>query len=320
MTDSQASGTAVVFVDTDIGSDLDDALALSYLLARPDCEIAGITTVTGEPDVRAQLATVLCRHVGRAVPVVPGAANPRVGTQLQTEAPQARRVLARWPAGDVHRMVGAAEFIARTVRSAPGRIELLAIGPLTNLAEAFQLDPGLPALLRGITIMGGSFGLQPGRPTIEWNMRLDPTAAEAVLAAGVASVRLIGLDITHRVTLLAVELEALCSTTPTLAPLPDFASDFFSRYREVYLHDPLAAASIFEPQLFRFERGHVTVQTGGHDAGRTRWEPAADGAHELVTDIDDSAVRAHILGTLGRTILHEALTRRAPGLPGAADA
>lgn len=319
MTDSQASGTAVVFVDTDIGSDLDDALALSYLLARPDCEIAGITTVTGEPDVRAQLATVLCHHVGRAVPVVPGAASPRVGTQLQTEAPQARRVLTRWAAGDVHRVVGAAEFIARTVRSAPGRIEFLAIGPLTNLAEAFQLDPGLPSLLRRLTVMGGSFGLQPGRPAVEWNMRLDPVAAEAVLAAGVATVRFIGLDITHRVTLLAAELEALCSTTPTLAPLPDFASDFFSRYREVYLHDPLAAASIFEPRLFRFERGHVAVRTGGRDAGRTRWEPAADGPHELVTDIDQSAIRAHILGTLGRRSLPDPLTRGVSGVAGAAD-
>jgi purine nucleosidase len=319
MTDPHASSTAVVLVDTDIGSDLDDALALSYLLARPDCEIAGITTVTGEPDVRAQLATVLCRHVGRVVPVVPGAASPLVGTQLQPEAPQARRVLARWAAGDVLREVGAAEFIGRTVRSAPGRVEFLAIGPLTNLAEAFQLDPGLPSLLRGMTVMGGSFGLQPGRPAVEWNMRLDPVAAEAVLAAGVRSVRLIGLDVTHRVALTAAELETLCSTAPTLAPLPDFASDFFSRYREVYLHDPLAAASIFEPHLFRFEGGHVTVQSGGDDAGRTRWETAADGAHELITGMDDSAVRAHILGTLGRNIVPDPLGQRVPGMAGAAD-
>ena len=68
-----------VFLDTDIGSDIDDAFCLAYLLARPDCELIGITTVSGQPQVRARLASALCAVAGRDVPIVPGIAAPLAG-------------------------------------------------------------------------------------------------------------------------------------------------------------------------------------------------------------------------------------------------
>src|SRR5438046_1168552 len=85
-----------VIVDTDIGSDVDDALCLSYLLAHPDCELLGITTVSSEPRERAMLASVLCRHVNREVPIVPGYSEPILVPQRQPLAQQAA-VLERWP-------------------------------------------------------------------------------------------------------------------------------------------------------------------------------------------------------------------------------
>src|SRR5437870_7382262 len=85
-----------VLFDTDIGSDIDDAVALAYLLAQPECELLGITTVSGEPGKRAQLASALCQNAGREVAIFPGRDAPLLGQQRQPLAPQAA-ALARWP-------------------------------------------------------------------------------------------------------------------------------------------------------------------------------------------------------------------------------
>ena len=86
-----------VLFDTDIGSDIDDAVALAYLLREPRCELLGVTTVTGEPEVRAQLVDAVCQAFGRPeVPVYSGAGKPLLVEQQQPEAPQ-KTVLERWP-------------------------------------------------------------------------------------------------------------------------------------------------------------------------------------------------------------------------------
>lgn len=84
-----------ILLDTDIGSDIDDAVCLAYLLAQPECDLLGITTVTGEPLLRARLASALCHAAGRDIPIYPGAANPLIIAQRQTSATQAAR-LDRW--------------------------------------------------------------------------------------------------------------------------------------------------------------------------------------------------------------------------------
>ena len=78
-----------VLLDTDIGGDIDDAVCLAYLLANPQCELLGITTVTSEPIKRAQLASVLCTIAEKNIPVYPGTANPLLIPQLQTKCDQA---------------------------------------------------------------------------------------------------------------------------------------------------------------------------------------------------------------------------------------
>ena len=81
-----------VLLDTDIGSDIDDAVALAYLLRQPACELLGITTVTGDAVGRARLAASLCDLAGLDVPIYPGEESPLVIAQMQPEAPQARRL------------------------------------------------------------------------------------------------------------------------------------------------------------------------------------------------------------------------------------
>src|SRR5512142_896306 len=86
-----------ILLDTDIGTDVDDAVCLAYLLAQPECELLGITTVTGEAEKRASLASAVCLHAKRPdIPIYPGAEEPLTGVQGQPKAQQAL-ALAHWP-------------------------------------------------------------------------------------------------------------------------------------------------------------------------------------------------------------------------------
>src|SRR5947209_1529089 len=105
-----------LLLDTDIGSDIDDAVALAYLLAQPECELLGITTVTGQALQRAQLASALCLNAGYDIPIYPGRELPLLGQQRQPLAPQAA-ALGRWrhTADFPHRE--AVPFLRQTIRA-----------------------------------------------------------------------------------------------------------------------------------------------------------------------------------------------------------
>jgi purine nucleosidase len=123
-----------MLLDTDIGSDIDDAVCLAYLLAQPECELLGITTVTGEAAARASLASALCLVAGKSIPIYPGREEPLLIAQQQPLAPQAA-ALSRWPHATDFPRGQAVEFLRQTIRRHPGEVVLLCIGPLTNVAE-----------------------------------------------------------------------------------------------------------------------------------------------------------------------------------------
>src|SRR5215211_7025092 len=104
-----------VLLDTDIGTDVDDAVALAYLLSHPDCELLGITTVTGEVEKRASLASILCQMAGKDIPIYPGADHPMRGEQRQPLAQQAV-VLPRWSHKTDFPMGQAVDFLADAIR------------------------------------------------------------------------------------------------------------------------------------------------------------------------------------------------------------
>src|SRR5947209_20096675 len=121
-----------ILFDTDIGSDIDDALALVYLLRQPRCELVGITTVTGEPEKRALLADAVCRAEGRNdVPIHSGSPRPLLREQRQPTAQQAE-ALAHWPHREAFAAGTAVPFMREVIRARPGEISLLAVGPMTN--------------------------------------------------------------------------------------------------------------------------------------------------------------------------------------------
>jgi inosine-uridine nucleoside N-ribohydrolase len=271
-----------ILLDTDIGSDIDDALCLAYLLAQPECELLGVTTVTGEGPQRAALASALCRVAGRELPIHVGAEEPLLVEQRQRHAPQAR-ALERWPHATDFPQGEAVEFLRRTIRAHPGEVTLLTIGPLTNAALLFAVDPEIPRLLKGLVMMCGVFHSQ--KRTTEWNAMLDPHATAIVYRAPVALHRSIGLDVTLQVRMSAAEVRRRFDA-PLLRPVLDFAEVWFEEQDEILFHDPLAAVTIFDEGVCGFVQGRVTVDLE-EEPGRTLFEAEGEDApHEVATTVD----------------------------------
>jgi purine nucleosidase len=172
-----------VLLDTDIGSDIDDALALAYLLRQPQCELVGITTATGDTAKRAALAAWLCQEAERPdVPVRAGLRGPLLTGPGQAEVPQYAAFTGTTADRCPNTGSCAIEFMREAIHSRPGEITLLAIGPLTNVAALFASDPAIPGLLKQVVLMCGTYGhTYAGRLChTEWNAHCDPVAAAVV--------------------------------------------------------------------------------------------------------------------------------------------
>ena len=283
-----------VLFDTDIGTDIDDAVCLAYLLAQPACELLGITTVSGESTRRAKLASALCRAAGKNIPIYPGAENPLLIKQRQPRAQQAD-VLGDWPHDKEFPQGAAIEFLRQVVRDNPGEVTLLAVGPLTNVGLLFRADPEIPRLLKGLALMCGQFlGSTAGRGQVEWNASCDPHAAAIAYQSSAANHRSHGLDVTRQVTMSAKDVRARFQV-PLLQPVATFAEVFFQRRNEITFHDPLAATTIFDDRICSFDSGNVRVELENQQlAGFTHWqEDDAAGRHQVAETVDPDRFFAH---------------------------
>jgi purine nucleosidase len=277
-----------VLLDTDIGTDVDDAVCLAYLLCHPDCELLGITTVTGEAIKRASLASVLCQAAGKDILIYPGADHPMQGEQRQTIAQQAA-VLPRWPHQTDFPMNQAVDFLADTIRSHPGEVTLLTVGPLTNIGLLFSTYPDVASLLGGLVIMGGSFSQDASATQrVEWNIAGDPLASKMIYSTTVRLHRSLGLNVTQQVVMPAEQVREQF-TAPLLRPVLDMAEIWFEQfYPSITFHDPLAAATIFEPDLCSYQQGTVRIDSTDGQA-RTFWLPgqaAAPNQVAMTVDVD----------------------------------
>lgn len=309
--------TMRVFVDCDPG--IDDAVALAYLTARPEVEIVGLGTVFGNNsvDVTTDNALRLLELYGRPdVPVAVGAGRPMV------QPPRlAAHVHGDNGLGDVElpEPVGkpvaesAAELLVRLSRAYPGEIDVLAVGPLTNLAIALGLEPELPRLVRRLVVMGGAVRV-PGNVSshVEANIGNDPEAAEVVFAAGF-DLDLVALDITMKTVATTAWLEELKAVpgeraTRTSAFL-DFYADFYAGIfgvRQCAMHDPLAAAVLVDPYLVTesFDAPLRVELTGGLTRGMTvadlRPRPSGDDRRpaRVVTGVAESEFLGRMFDSL----------------------
>ncbi len=277
-----------VLLDSDIGSDIDDATCLAYLLAQPRCELMGVTIVTGESVRRAELASSLCRAAGADIPIYPGAEKPLLVSQRQPVAEQA--VLL----GDISRKRNfpqgqAVDFARDVIRSHPGEIELLAVGPLTNIALLFASDPEISGLLRGLTLMCGKFVDYPSPWGLtEWNAVLDPHATAITYRHKCRRHRSVGLDVTLQVAMKPESVAERFGRHPLLQLVHRFSRDWFERRELLHFHDALAAISLFNEDVCAFVPGQVRVALdAGDELGRTLWNRTdAGGPHEVALKVD----------------------------------
>jgi purine nucleosidase len=292
-----------LLVDCDTG--IDDALALLYLLGDPEADLRAVTSVFGNTyaDTAAENTLRVLELAGRPdVPVAVGARhNWRGNAHL---APHVHgsdglgSIGLPAPAGSPS-TEPADELIVRLARENPGRLHVLAIGPLTNLASAMLLDPELPDLVGHVTIMGGAVH-HPGNvtPAAEANISNDPEAARMVLRAG-WDVTLVPLDVTMTEVLTEEHWHRLRAGA---APISRFAAGILQHYLDVYqrdvfgvrcapCHDPLAAAiAVDDVSPVLAPTVAVDVDTGD---GPARGSTIADtrGRHRGFPDQDGAGVR-----------------------------
>jgi purine nucleosidase len=287
-----------VILDTDIGSDIDDALALAYLLKQERCELLGVTTVTGEPQLRAELASAICRNLGRDdVPIHAGCPQAML-VEMRQKAAQQAAALGDWPRRRDFPAGTAIEFLRKTIRANPGEVTLLCIGPMTNVAALFATDPEIPSLLGSMALMCGRFFTAMGG---EWNAICDPHATAVTFGTGAQPrpPRLVsfGLDVTMRCQMPADACRR-SFTTKALAPVRDFAEVWFKERDVITFHDPLAAACIFEPDICRYVGGKVSISLAAPTLGWTVFEPqpkdaASPAPHTIAKEVDPDRFFAH---------------------------
>ena len=296
--------TVPILLDTDIGSDIDDAVALAYLLKQARCRLLGITTVSGEPGKRAMLADAVCNAGGRDdIPIHVGTAMPLLVPPRQPLAPQAEALTTQWP----HRAFGprptAIDFLRSTIRAHPGEITLLAIGPLTNIALLFATDPEIPALIKQIVLMGGRYFTHEGEHNgAEWNILCDPHAAAMVFAAPVPRLSAIGLDVTLQCALPADECRRrFAAAGGSLSLVAAMAEVWFRGTPQITFHDPLAAAMIFVPTLCGTQSGQVSVELCDPraEAHTTLGQEQDRARHAVASDVNPEAFFEHYFATVG---------------------
>lgn len=265
-----------VMLDVDTG--VDDAAALA-LAAGLRANLVGVSTVAG--NVNVNLATdntlrVLSLLGLEGVPVFRGASQPLAVDYQDAAHVHGGNGLgdAEFPPSTVSEAeMSGPEAIITMAEQFDGELVLVMVGPMTNLAIALSLRPGIAQQIAKVVIMGGAFFTQGNvQPWAEYNVMTDPDAANQVYAANWNDVVAIGLDVTHKVAITQKMWDAIPSDANRAAGLMRAISErtFETRVRSgFFLHDPLALAVAFDPSLVSGDRYGVEVSTEPATLGMT---------------------------------------------------
>jgi len=272
-----------VSVALDVDPGIDDALALLLAFRSPEIRPVLVTTVAGNGPLEMSTRNALrvLDHLGAVhIPVAAGAAKPLEKPYhgaLGYHGPDALGGLAL-PVGRTQvEPRGADELLYDFAASAPGERTIIATGPLTNIARAFQRHEDMPSMLKELVVMGGAFGLTRfgtgnQTPHAEFNIWQDPDAAYAVFRSGVP-ITIVGLDVTNdpASALDTTDLLRLRKGTTCEASLAADLLEYALRgHTCCAMHDPLAVAAALDRSLFRFVSGNVYVLTrDDEERGRT---------------------------------------------------
>ncbi|KAM5548309.1 hypothetical protein ABKV19_002325 [Rosa sericea] len=170
----------------------------------------------------------------------------------------------------------AAAFLVEQANLYPGKVTVVALGPLTNIALAIQLDPAFAKNIGQIVLLGGAFAVNGNvNPAAEANIFGDPDAADIVFTSG-ADVLAVGINVTHQVVLTDADRDKLAKSNGKFAQyLCKILDVYFSYHHDaystkgVYLHDPTALLAAVNPSLLTYTEGVVRVQTSGITRGLT---------------------------------------------------
>lgn len=273
-------GAHRVIIDTDPG--VDDALALLLAMSSPELKIEGLTPVAGNVPLSLTLPNALrmVEIAGRTdIPVAAGAKAPLMRRLVTAEYAHGENGLggAVFPEPKTKPVAApAAVFIRDIVRKYPGEVTLIAVGPLTNVATALNLDPELAGMIKGLTIMGGSLSGGNITPAAEFNIYVDPEAARIVFQSGIP-VNMVGLDVTRKTSLTDEHVRTLeAANNPISQGAAKIARSAINHNREQgflvgpNMHDSLALASFLDPSLVTWKDYYVDVETTGElTAGET---------------------------------------------------
>jgi inosine-uridine nucleoside N-ribohydrolase len=250
-----------VILDTDIGDDIDDALALALALQSPELNVRGIVTVLNQGERRADLVWRILELYGRTdIAVGVGAEQPLLAKGLTGVVRQTRALAAEYRMPPDKRRIGLQLFIDTCLQS-PEKITILAYGPLTNVALALRAEPRIKDHISRIVLMNGVFF----RAGLEYNTKIDPEAAEIVYNSGLP-VATVGLDVTLQCRLSAEQLQRVAdsklASVKFLYELIQIWQNGNAATRPI-LHDPLAVLIAVKPELVSMVNGRVTVETRG---------------------------------------------------------
>ena len=294
----------------DVDTGLDDALALILAVRSPLVDLLAVTTVAGNVNVFKATANTLAvlHHLGADdVPVHRGASRPLVEPIFDASDIHGVTGLGNALLPASSKEIGADRGPAAIIRMAkqrPGEITLVCTGPLTNLAIALNVEPDLGSLLKQIVVMGGAFRV-PGntKPWGEFNILLDPDAAQQVCEAGLPNLTLIGLDVTHETIIDRALFDRLATLDhPDARVIAEILSfTFENRGRDrFFMHDPLALGVAIDPTLVTVETGTATVDQTGPERGATRFT-AGEGETKVAFGVDADRFLALYLDALGIT-------------------
>jgi inosine-uridine nucleoside N-ribohydrolase len=261
----------LVYIDTDIslgtpGAEIDDGAALIALLQSPQVEIIGIGTVHGNvpvDDATQNLLRLLSLFGIKNIPVGIGASLPLIENKswfVQWQAGYERT--PRWRVDKA--LPSAANLLIDLIRSSSRKINILAIGPLTNIALALRLAPDLTNKIKRVITMGGSSIHK--NSVAEFNIHCDPEAAQMVFSSGLP-LRLLGLEITKQIVFSREDFACLPDSNPAVHLLKYHSTGWIDRVEHAgwekdgcALHDAVAAVALIHEDLFQFQKLDVSVE------------------------------------------------------------
>jgi inosine-uridine nucleoside N-ribohydrolase len=274
-----------VIIDTDIGDSIDDALALAFALHSPELDVRAVTTVIDDVESKTRLAwKMLGIYNRRDIALAMGAPEPLLDPTMSAASKEFEVLTRNDVVPDTARR-RAADLIIDTLLQARGKITIVAIGPLTNIALAIKSDPRIKNNIERIVMMGGAYLTSEA----EYNVKRDRAAADIVFHSGVL-ITAVGLDVTSQCKLREKDLDRMrLATDPAsnfLVRLIDLAEEQTHEANPT-LYDPLAIAAVFRPDLLAMQAGEVDVSLSG--SGQTVIKPTVGATTQVAVQVNTPA-------------------------------